>query len=83
MSKENENENQKKYEYSIISHLEWLVVFVTLIGSVYTIYSRVDATNARFDQFMVSMQQESMRFQDSIKDFHGRLCAIEERNKGK
>lgn len=57
-----------------LSHVEWVVMFVTLIGGFYSMDARIDATNARFDQFMLSWHEES-------KDFHGRLCAIEERNK--
>lgn len=59
---------------SWINHLEWAVVLVTLIGGFYAMDARIDAINARFDQFMFAWQSES-------KDFHGRLCAIEERNK--
>jgi len=29
------------------------------------------------------IREEVRAIQDEIKDFHGRLCAIEERNKGK
>ena len=36
--------------------------------------SRADSANNRFDAFMIAWKEES-------KDFHGRLCAIEERNK--
>lgn len=71
---------------SAISHIEWLVVFVTLLGFFYSMDSRIDATNTRFDQMMIAWHEES-------KDFHGRLerndcefkmriSAIEERNKG-
>ncbi len=65
---------------SIISHLEWFIVFITLIGGFYAIDVKFDAKfdsiNSRFDQFIFAWQQES-------KDFHGRLCQIEEKNKGK
>ncbi len=57
-----------------LSHLEWIIVFITLIGGFYSIDARIDAINSRFDQFMIACHQES-------KDFHGRLCTIEERNK--
>lgn len=50
-----------------LSHIEWVVVFVTLIGGFYMI-------EMRMDQFFIAWHQEN-------KDFHGRLCAIEERNK--
>ena len=59
-----------------LSHLEWLVVFVTLLGGFYALDGRIDMINSRFDQFMFTWHEES-------KDFHGRLISIEERNKGK
>lgn len=54
-------------ENTWLSHVEWVVVIVTLIGGFYTIESRMD-------QFLIAWHIEN-------KDFHGRLCAIEERNK--
>jgi len=49
------------------THIEWLVVFLTLIGGFYMIEMRMDS-------FLMAWHLEN-------KDFHGRLCAIEERNK--
>jgi len=57
-----------------ISHIEWIVMFVTIIGGFYSIDCRIDNCNNRMDQFLIAWHQEN-------KDFHGRLCAIEERNK--
>lgn len=51
---------------SIISHIEWLVVFVTLLGGFYSMDARIDAANSRFDQFIIAWHEEA-------KDFHGRL----------
>jgi hypothetical protein len=59
-----------------LSHIEWIIVFITLIGGFYSLDARIDAINSRFDQFMIAWHEEA-------KDFHGRLCAIEERNKEK
>ena len=61
---------------SWLSHVEWIIVIVTLLGGFYALDNRIDVINSRFDQFLVAWHQES-------KDFHGRLCAIEERNRGK
>lgn len=60
-------------EKSLISHIEWLIVFLTLIGGFYALDGRIDAINSRFDQFLMIWHEEA-------KDFHGRLCQIEERN---
>lgn len=59
-----------------ISHVEWIIVFVTLLGGFYSIDARIDSINSRFDQFMIAWHEEA-------KDFHGRLCSIEERTKDK
>ena len=57
-----------------MSHLAWLIMFISLISGFYNISSRIDFTNERIDKMLICIHQES-------KDFHGRLCAIEERNK--
>ena len=57
-------------------HFELVVMFVTIVGGFYTIDSRIDNCNNRMDQFLIAWHEES-------KDFHGRLCAIEERNRGR
>lgn len=64
MSKEEYND--RKSGWSILSHIEWLVVFLTLIGGFYSLDARIDAINCRFDQFMIAWHEEA-------KDFHGRL----------
>lgn len=57
-------------------HVEWVVILVTLIGGFYMVENRIDAMNSRFDQFLLAWHEEA-------KDFHGRLCAIEEKGKAK
>jgi hypothetical protein len=57
-----------------LSHVEWAVMFVTLIGGFYAMDARIDASNARFDQFLMAWHEES-------RDFHARLCVNEERNR--
>ncbi|RPJ76329.1 MAG: hypothetical protein EHM20_07615 [Alphaproteobacteria bacterium] len=42
--------------------------------------ARIDAVNARMDSNIALIQQEFKEFQSFAKDFHGRLCVIEERN---
>lgn len=63
-----------KEKINYISHIEWLIVFITLIGGFYLLdgkydhlTSRFDQLNSRFDQFMIVSHEES-------KDFHARLC---------
>jgi hypothetical protein len=61
-----EQENDRKISWSIISHIEWIIVFVTLLGGFYSLDSKIDAVNFRMDQYMIAWHEES-------KDFHGRL----------
>jgi hypothetical protein len=57
---------------SAIRHIEWLILFVTLLAKFHAMASKIDAMTSRFDQLMFAWHEES-------KYFHGRL----ERNKGK
>lgn len=65
---------------NIITHVEWVVTLATLIGSFYILDAKfdakVDTINNRMDTFMIAWHEE-------VKDFHGRLCAIEERNRSR
>lgn len=65
-------DEKKKIEWS--SHLEWVVTLLTILGCFYMVEGRIDSINTRFDQFLTAWHEEA-------KDFHGRLCAIEERNR--
>jgi len=64
-----------------ISHLEWVVLFVTLLGGFYSVNSRIDNCNNRMDQFLMAWQQENVAWHQETKDFHGRLVSLEERSK--
>jgi hypothetical protein len=63
--------------------MEWLqVLFLFLANAGLILLFRAESRadwrhmDAKLDAFMRELQQER-------KEFHGRLCAIEERNKGK
>ena len=45
--------------------------------------SRMDSTNSRIDSTMNLIASLQKEMKDEMKDFHGRLCTIEERNKEK
>lgn len=64
--KELEEKEEKKGYGSIIIHIEWIIVFITLLGGFYSLDARIDAINSRFDQFMIAWHEEA-------KDFHGKL----------
>ena len=55
-------------------------VIATNLGTIITLYiqsdKKIDDHRRETTQILLAIQQE-------MKDFHGRLCAIEERNKGK
>jgi hypothetical protein len=56
-----------------------LGVFVASIWAVMVpLFTHLDN---KTDQRLVAIQQSVDAIHDEIKDFHGRLCAIEERNK--
>jgi hypothetical protein len=61
------------------SHIESVVILITILVGYFmidskfdTVNSRFDSINSRFDQYMIASHEE-------MKDFHGRLCAIEAR----
>jgi len=57
-----------------LTHIEMLILFLTLLGGFYSIDAKFDAKfdniNARFDTFLMTWHEES-------KDFHGRLCEMQ------
>jgi hypothetical protein len=67
-------ENKIQFNWSAaFTHVEFIVMFLTIVGCFYSSEARIDAlsakidnTNARFDQFMFAWHEES-------KDFHGRM----------
>jgi hypothetical protein len=58
--------------------VEMAIVLVTILGSTIPLYlhtdSKMEASSARTQAVLEGIRQD-------MKDFHGRLCAIEERNK--
>lgn len=71
--------------------LELLIVLVTIIGCTIPLnihfdnraMAQIDAMDKRSGEQINSMNITLKAIQDEMRDFHGRLCAIEERNKGK
>jgi len=87
--KENLNEYRKSDKPSFLrNHADTLAIiglnltiaailislYITNVSNISALNSRMDAANARFDQM------QGLIYQD-MKDFHGRLCSIEERNR--
>ena len=55
-----------------------IIVMVTIIGSTIPLYIHLSKTSQNQIQ---AIQIQIQAIQEEMKDFHGRLCAIEERNK--
>lgn len=58
-----------------------LTICISNISSISASNTRMDSANARMDLMQNLIIQEMKAFHEESKDFHGRLCAIEERNK--
>lgn len=58
--------------------VELIVVLMTILGSTIPLYIHTDN---KMEMFMNAIRQDVNAIQSEMKDFHGRLCAIEERNK--
>ena len=57
---------------------EFFILIITLTGIFFWSRSESRADNRRLEDMTASMHQEIYQ---EIRDFHGRLCAIEERKK--
>lgn len=66
--------------------MDWMQ-FIIFIGSTVGLFFWNRAESRADMRCMLSIidsiQKEMRSIQEEIKDFHGRLCAIEERNKGR
>lgn len=66
--------------------MDWVqfgILIVTVGGFIWTMKTDMNAYRAEASADRRDMLQISRDIQQEIKDFHGRLCAIEERNRGK
>lgn len=55
-------------------------VMALMLGPMFYLGAKIDNVKDQIHQEMVSFRSE---IHQEMKDFHGRLCAIEERNKNK
>jgi len=56
------------------------IVLITILGSTIPLYLHMDS---KIDRFQEKNQEILDAIRMDIRDFHGRLCAIEEKNKGR
>jgi len=80
-------QNSEKRTSLFREHLEFIILMVTLIGVFVWVKteSRADfrSLDSKIDTLITEMHAESMAFHAKLseesKDFHGRLCTIEEK----
>jgi hypothetical protein len=63
--------NKNKFQWQPL--VELFVVLATVVGTTVPLYIHTDG----------KLQSALSEMQKEMKDFHGKLCAIEERNKGR
>ena len=69
-------ENDRRIQWQPM--IEMLIVLVTVLGSTIPLYMHTDT---KIDAMHEAMEYNLIAIREEMKDFHGRLCAIEERNK--
>lgn len=89
----NENIDQKEINQRIQWQplIELIVVLMTILGSTIPLYihtdNKLEAAITRSDKKLETslnkIDSTLQSIKDELRDFHGRLCAIEERNRGK
>jgi hypothetical protein len=58
--------------------VELIVVLMTILGSTIPLYLHTDS---KLEASMSKMDSTLQGIREEMRDFHGRLCAIEERNR--
>lgn len=58
--------------------IEMVIVLMTILGSTIPLYLHTDA---KMDIFQARNHEILEAIRQDMRDFHGRLCAIEERNR--
>lgn len=58
--------------------VELIVVLMTILGSTIPLYMHTDS---KLEEHRRATNDLISAIKDDMRDFHGRLCAIEERNK--
>lgn len=69
------NETQKIQWQPLV---ELIIVLMTILGSTIPLYLHTDS---KLDASMSKMDNTLQGIREDMRDFHGRLCAIEERNR--
>jgi hypothetical protein len=75
-AKEKETETRQRIQWQPL--VELIVVLMTILGSTIPLYIHTDNKLA---DAMSKIDCTLQSIKDDMRDFHGRICAIEERNK--
>ena len=59
------------------------ILLLTIVGMFFTLRADISSNRAEATADRRDILQLIRSIQEEIKDFHGRLCAIEERNRSK
>jgi hypothetical protein len=70
------SENTSRIQWQPL--VELIVVLMTILGSTIPLYIHTDN---KLEASMSKMDDTLQGIREDIRDFHGRLCAIEERNR--
>ena len=63
--------------------IQFILLMIAMLGVMWSIKSDIQQNRAEAAADRRDILQIIRSIQEEIKDFHGRLCAIEERNKQK
>lgn len=63
------------------NHAEFVVLLITLLGGFYLLDGKIERQGERTDKLYEMFCEVQKQWAKDSKDFHGRLCVIEERNR--
>jgi len=81
------NDQKQRIQWQPI--VELIVVLMTILGSTIPLYIHTDnklaeaisKSDSKLETCMAKIDMTLQGIREDMRDFHGRLCAIEERNK--
>lgn len=59
--------------------MDWLQILAVLVGNAAVVIPLWLHLETKMDQQAARVEDQGRRIEDMMRDFHGRLCAIEER----
>lgn len=62
-------------------HVEWVVVFITLLGGFYLIDGKIERQGERTDKLYEMFVENQRDIHNLIREIHGRVCEVETKYK--